>query len=67
MRLSDVPRFPLDSNKTPEQPDNNTAVAKAHASHFLLPRLFKPLPSQSFRHHNHCLWKKMTHYERKID
>ena len=57
-----MPRSPLDSNKTPEQPDNNTVAAKAHASHRLIPRFFKPLPSQSFWYLNHWLSEKMTHF-----
>jgi hypothetical protein len=57
----------MDSNKTPEQPDNNTVSAKAHASHRLIPRFFKALPSQTSWHLNHWLWEKMTYYERKID
>jgi hypothetical protein len=66
LRLCDVPRVPLDSNKTPEQPDNNTAV-KAHASHRLIPRFFNALPSQTSWHLNHRWWEKMTFYEKNID
>ena len=57
-----MPPPPFDSNKTPEQPDNNTVAAKAHASHRLIPRFFKPVPSQSSWYLNHWLSQKMTHF-----
>ena len=67
MRLSDLPPPALDSNKTPAQPDNNIIAVKTHASHRIIPRFFKPLPSEAFSYLNHCLLEKMTHYESKID
>jgi hypothetical protein len=54
----------LDSNKTPEQPDNNTVAAKAHASHRLIPWFFKPLSSQSFWYLNHWMSLRMPHFKK---
>jgi len=61
-----LPPPSFDSYRTPEQPDNNTVAAKAHASHRLIPRLFKPVPSQNFCYLNQWLSEMMTQFYKKV-